>query len=99
MYGVTVSPSSTTGRTGTCATLSGGTGCTAAAILTLNVFSRACWSKSNTSTCHSGSPVSLSRACTRLSLLDLSKSSSGVTSPTTPSPCGNNSPHSTLNGP
>jgi Pyridoxal-phosphate dependent enzyme len=39
--------------------------------------------KSNTSTCHTGNPVSLSRACTRWSFDDLSKSSSAVTSPTT----------------
>ena len=42
-----------------------GTGCTAAAILTLNVLSRACGSKSNTLTCHTGSPDSLARVCTR----------------------------------
>src|SRR5215210_649566 len=99
MYGVTVRPSSTTGRTGAPAIASGGTGCTADAILTRNIFSRACGSKSNTSTCHSGRPDSLSRACTRVSLDDLSESSSAVTSPTTPKPCGNSSPHSTLNGP
>jgi hypothetical protein len=99
MYGVTVNPSNTTGRTGAPETASGGTGCTAAAILTLNVRSRASGSKSMQSTVHNGKPESLSRACTGRSLVLASKSDDDFTAPINPAPNGKTSPNSTLYGP
>ena len=46
----------------------------------------ACSSKSSTSTCHIGSPVSLSRAYTGLSFVEALTSANGLTSLTTPRP-------------
>lgn len=97
-YGVTVSPSNSTGRNGSPGTASGSTGCIGAVTFTGSGRSRASGSRSVTSTVHSRNPVSLSRACTGAPGLEASKLRSGSTFAAN-TPNGNVSPKLTLNGP